>query len=96
MSLYKRGKKYDQYFEPSQEYLEIWKLETLKDYQQQGYGRALIEFAKSFNLPIKTSPRVKSSEFWNKMGFTPVKYDMDRDLGENPLVWQPAGVAQKA
>ncbi len=26
------------------------------------------------------------------MGFKNVDYDMERDLGENPLVWYPAGV----
>jgi GNAT superfamily N-acetyltransferase len=95
MSLYKRDKKYDQYFEPPQDYLELWKLEVLSDYQRKGFGRILVDFAKSFNLPIKTNPRVKSSEFWNKMGFIPVKYDMDRDLGENPLIWHPQGIAEE-
>ena len=33
---------------------------------------------------------MKSSEFWNKMNFKTVKYDMARDKGENPLIWHPA------
>ncbi|AZB42826.1 N-acetyltransferase [Bacillus sp. FJAT-42376] len=89
MSLYKVDKKFDQYFSPQQDYLELWKLEVLPDYQREGYGQALVEFAKSFNLPIKTNPRVKSADFWNKMGFEAVKYDMERDKGENPLLWSP-------
>lgn len=89
MSLYKVDKKLDQYFEPKRDYLELWKLEVLPDYQNEGYGKALVEFAKTFELPIKTNPRVKSAEFWSKMNFEPVKYDMERDKGENPLIWYP-------
>ncbi|WML49354.1 N-acetyltransferase [Neobacillus sp. PS3-34] len=96
MSLYQVDAKFDRYFYPSQNYLELWKLEVLPDYQGKGYGKALVEFAKGFGLPIKTNPRVKSNEFWGKMGFTSVDYDVERDRGENPLVWYPEGVgAQK-
>jgi GNAT superfamily N-acetyltransferase len=95
MSLYRADKKFDKYFEPAQDYLELWKLEVISDYQQKGFGKALVEYAKSFQLPIKTNPRVKSKEFWNNMGFIPVSYDMERDLGENPLVWYPEGVKEQ-
>ncbi|CAH0146568.1 N-acetyltransferase [Priestia megaterium] len=95
MSLYKRNKQYDQYFEPPQTYIEVWKLEVLSDFQRKGLGQTLVEYAKSFQLPIKTSPRVKSSDFWSKMGFVPVTYDIDRDLGENPLIWLPSGVSEQ-
>jgi GNAT superfamily N-acetyltransferase len=76
----------------AQNYLELWKLEVLPDYQGKGYGKVLVEFAKSFGLPIKTNPRVQSSGFWEKMDFANVDYDMERDRGENPLVWYPSGV----
>lgn len=92
MSLYKIDAKFDRYFSPPQDYLELWKLEVLADYQGKGYGRQLVEFAKSFGLPIKTNPRMQSREFWQRMGFTSVNYDMERDLGEDPLVWYPNGV----
>ncbi|MBS8263348.1 N-acetyltransferase [Mesobacillus boroniphilus] len=95
MSLYQVKKQFDRYFEPPQDYLELWKLEVLPNYQGKGYGRALVEFAKSFGLPIKTNPRVKSQDFWAKMDFTPVQYDVERDRGENPLVWYPAGVTEQ-
>ncbi|MFZ3588033.1 N-acetyltransferase [Bacillus sp. DJP31] len=95
MSLYRIDKKFDKYFEPAQDFLELWKLEVLSDYQQKGFGRALVNFAKSYQLPIKTNPRVKSQEFWSNLGFTPVSYDMERDLGENPLVWYPEGVKEQ-
>lgn len=95
MSLYQVKKQFDRYFEPSQDYLELWKLEVLPNYQGKGYGKALVEFAKSFGLPIKTNPRVKSQNFWEKMDFTPVHYDVERDRGENPLVWYPAGVSEQ-
>jgi GNAT superfamily N-acetyltransferase len=92
MSLYQINAKFDRYFYPPQNYLELWKLEVLPDYQGKGYGKQLVEFAKSFGLPIKTNPRVKSSGFWEKMDFNNVEYDMERDRGENPLVWYPDGV----
>ncbi len=95
MSLYKVQKKYDAYFEPKQDYLTLWKLEVLPDYQGKGYGKALVEFAKSYNLPIKTNPRINSHTFWEKMGFQKAHYDMERDLGENPLIWMPEGVKEK-
>ncbi|MED2976065.1 N-acetyltransferase [Bacillus swezeyi] len=89
MSLYQVDGNCNQYFEEGEDYLELWKLEVLPGYQRNGYGTKLVDFAKSFGLPIRTSPRVKSSDFWSKMGFTPVKYDMARDKGENPLVCHP-------
>jgi GNAT superfamily N-acetyltransferase len=95
MSLYRVEKRYDEYFIPQQDYLELWKLEVLPEYQRKGYGRILVEYAQSFQLPIKTSPRVSSGDFWSKMGFEPVKYDMDRDKGENPLLWYPANGSEQ-
>jgi len=95
MSLYKVNKKYDTYFEPPHDYLELWKLEVLPDYRKQGYGKALVDFAKSFNLPIRTSPRINSHGFWVKMGFKQATYQIERDLGQNPLLWLPEGVQEK-
>ncbi len=95
MSLYQREARFDQYFSPAQDFLELWKLEVLPNYQHNGYGKFLVEFAKGFGLPIKTNPRVKSQGFWDKMGFSAVTYDMERDLGENPLIWLPEGVSEQ-
>ncbi|WP_045515394.1 N-acetyltransferase [Neobacillus niacini] len=92
MSLYQIDAKFDLYFYPPQNYLELWKLEVLPEYQSKGYGKTLVEFAKSFGLPIKTNPRVQSRNFWEHMDFKNVEYDMERDRGENPLVWYPEGV----
>jgi len=95
MSLYKIAAKYDYYFEPPQDYLTLWKLEVLPDYQGKGYGQKLVDFAKSYGLPIKTNPRINSHGFWEKMGFQKAHYDMERDLGENPLIWMPEGVNEQ-
>ncbi|MBM7715566.1 GNAT superfamily N-acetyltransferase [Bacillus thermophilus] len=95
MSLYKRDAKYDQYFDPPQDYLELWKLEVLPDYQEKGLGTKLVNYAKSFKMPIKTNPRMNSRPFFEKMGFEPVTYSVERDLGENPLVWYPEGVSEQ-
>ncbi|MBB6455017.1 GNAT superfamily N-acetyltransferase [Salirhabdus euzebyi] len=95
MSLYRVSKKYDQYFEPPQDYLELWKLEVMYDYRGKGFGKKLVDFAKEYSLPIKTNPRINSHGFWEKMGFQKVHYDMERDLGENPLIWLPEGVEEQ-
>ncbi|WP_430786132.1 N-acetyltransferase [Virgibacillus flavescens] len=95
MSLYKVTAKYDAYFHPKQDYLELWKLEVLPDYRGKGYGRALVEFAKQDKLPIKTNPRINSQGFWEEMDFQKAKYEMERDLGENPYIWMPDGVKEK-
>ncbi|WP_217585693.1 N-acetyltransferase [Lentibacillus saliphilus] len=95
MSLYKISAKYDAYFDPPQDYLELWKLEVLPNFQGKGFGRALVDYAKSYHLPIKTNPRVNSKGFWEKMGFIKAHYDMERDLSENPLIWMVEGVQEK-
>ncbi|MGP4075115.1 N-acetyltransferase [Halobacillus sp. K22] len=95
MSLYRVRAKYDNYFVPPQDYLELWKLEVLPDYRGMGFGKDLVEFAKSFELPIKTNPRINSHGFWEKMGFQKANYDVERDLGENPLIWMPSGVEER-
>src|SRR5699024_10979486 len=64
MSLYKRSKKYDHYFNPPQDYLVLWKLEVLPDYRNRGYGKKMVDFAKQYQLPIKTNPFNESNEFW--------------------------------
>lgn len=95
MSLYKVSKPFDRYFDPAQDYLELWKLEVLPQYHGKHFGKALVDFAKSFNLPIKTNPRQQSHGFWDKMGFKAVTYNTERDRGENPLVWYPEGVKER-
>lgn len=95
MSLYRIDGKFDRYFEPAQDYLELWKLEVLEPYRNKGYGKALVNFAKSFNLPVKTNARQGSSEFWNHLGFEPVTYLPTRDRGESPYVWYPDGVHEQ-
>lgn len=94
MSLYKRSAKYDRYFSPKQDYLTLWKLEVLPSYRGKGYARKLVDYAKSFELPIKTNPYIESYTFWEKMGFQKASYDVERDLGENPLIWLPEGVQE--
>ncbi|WP_139489976.1 N-acetyltransferase [Brevibacillus dissolubilis] len=95
MSMYKIDGKYDRYFEPAQDYFELWKFEVLPEYRGKDMGTALVEHAKSFGLPIKTNSRCRADEFWNKMGFVAVKYNPVRDRGENPYVWLPEGVTMQ-
>ncbi|NSL50767.1 N-acetyltransferase [Calidifontibacillus erzurumensis] len=87
MSLYHTDKKFDYLFEPKREHLYLSKLEVLPQYRNRGFGKQLIDFAKSFNLPIVTKPRVNSEGFWVKMGFMPFK--PVKDVGEKLLVWYP-------
>ncbi|TSB46314.1 N-acetyltransferase [Alkalicoccobacillus porphyridii] len=95
MSLYRIDKRFDQYFDPPQDYFELWKLEVLEPYRNKGYGKALVEYAKSLGLPIKTNGRQGSSQFWEKSGFESVTYDPSRDRGESPFVWFPEGVIEQ-
>lgn len=95
MSLYRIDQKFDRYFEPPQDYYELWKLEVIPDYRGRGYGQALVSFAKSLELPIKTNGRNQSGEFWERMGFETVNYNTDRDRGESPYVWFPKGVKEQ-
>jgi GNAT superfamily N-acetyltransferase len=95
MSLYRIAGKFDRYFTPPQDYLELWKLEVLEPYRNKGYGETLVNFAKSFGLPIKTNARQGSSGFWNHMGFEAATYDAGRDRGESPFVWYPEGVKEQ-
>jgi GNAT superfamily N-acetyltransferase len=95
ISLYRVDAKYDRYFSPAQDYYEIWKLEVLPPFRRQGMGKALVSYAKSLGLPVKTNARCRTDEFWKKMGFIPVKYHPERDRGESPYVWLPEGVALK-
>ncbi len=95
MSLYTVTGKYDYFFEPAQDYLELWKLEILPEFQNKGYGTALVAYAKKFNMPIKTNPRINSHGFWKKMDFMQATYNMERDLGSNPLIWMPEGVKEQ-
>ncbi len=95
MSLYRIDRKYDRYFDPPQDYLELWKLEVLPQYHNRDYGSTLVNFAKTFNLPVKTNARQGSGDFWEKMGFEAVTYNPERDRGENPYVWYPEGVSEQ-
>ncbi len=91
-SLYKVEAKYDRYFNPSQNYFELFKLEVLPEYRGKKLGETLVKFAKSLGHPIKTNARNGSQNFWTKMDFIPVKYDASRDRGENPYLWHPDGL----
>jgi GNAT superfamily N-acetyltransferase len=96
MSLYTVSGKFNQYFEPSTDYLELWKLEVLPHYQRKGYGSKLVEFAKLFGLPLKTNLRTNSKEFWQKLGFIQANYQVERDFGSEPMLWLPEGVTERS
>lgn len=67
----------------SEKYVEIWKLEVLPSFQKKALGLLLVEFAKSFQLPIMTKSRVKSQPFWKKMNFKQISENGTR------LLWHP-------
>jgi GNAT superfamily N-acetyltransferase len=90
MSLYPISAKYDKYFDPPHDHLELWKLEVLPGHKGRGFGHALVEYAKSFGNPVKTNVRYGAQEFFLKLDFKAVKYDPNRDRGENPYIWIPS------
>ncbi|MEH7400755.1 GNAT family N-acetyltransferase [Gottfriedia acidiceleris] len=67
--------------ENNEEIIEINKMEVLPYYQKNGYGKELVNFAKSFKKTIKTIPRANSNEFWNKQGFI----EADSEF----VIWKP-------
>ncbi|EHL76787.1 MULTISPECIES: N-acetyltransferase [Bacillus] len=89
MCLYVKDGHLDGAIQEYDKHLEIWKLEVLPQYQFKGYGRMLVDYAKHFNLPIVTRPRVKSQDFWVRMGFQSLSEDSSR------LVWIPDSISTK-
>lgn len=89
ISLYPIEARFDRYFTPPRPHFELWKLEVLPGYKGRGYGRELVQYGQSLGLPIKTNVRYGAQDFFLKLGFRPVKYDPDRDRGENPYIWLP-------
>lgn len=67
--------------ENDEEIIEINKMEVLPYYQKNGYGKELVNFAKSFKKTIKTIPRANSNEFWKKQGFI----EADSEF----VIWKP-------
>jgi GNAT superfamily N-acetyltransferase len=90
MSLYPIRAKYDRYFEPPRDHLELFKLEVLPGYKGRGLGTELVQHAQSLGKPIKVNCRRQSHPFFIKLGFYPAKYDAERDRGENPYLWLPS------
>lgn len=89
MSLYPIDTRFDRYFSPPRDHFELWKLEVLPGYKGRGYGRTLVQYGQSLGKPIKTNVRYGAQDFFIKLGFQPVKYDPNRDRGENPYIWVP-------
>ncbi|MDH9160334.1 MULTISPECIES: N-acetyltransferase [Staphylococcus] len=87
MALYRKGEVEEVHFPEYDDYNIIWKLEVLRDFQDRGYGTALLNHAKVQGLPIKVIARNQSKDFFIKQGF--------KDLGEtnkdghDVLIWSP-------
>src|SRR5699024_7938915 len=94
MSVYKISVKFAHFFLPSEDYFVLWKLEVVPEHRGNNYARLLVDYAKQYQLPIKTNPFIDSHGFWKHMGFEKASYNMERDLGENPYIWMPKGVQQ--
>jgi len=91
MCLYTKKDNNQPIFDPPQEYMVIWKLEVLEKYQGKGFGSEMIDYAKSFKMPIKAISRQNARPFFEKHGFETLKYDIERDMADDPLVWYPKG-----
>lgn len=87
MALYRKGEVEETYFPFYNDYLVVWKLEVLKKYQDRGFGSQLLDYAKSFNLPIKAIARFESKGFFIKNGFKDL--EVQNDDGHDILVWEP-------
>jgi GNAT superfamily N-acetyltransferase len=87
MALYRKGEVEVEHFPEYDDYLIIWKLEVLKDFQDRGYGTELLDFAKSHGLPIKVIARNQSKDFFVKQGFKDLQQKNNEDY--DVLVWEP-------
>lgn len=50
-------------------YVELSKLEVLPNFQKQGFGQMLVNYVKQLQFPIKTTARIQSAAFWDKLNF---------------------------
>lgn len=87
MALLRKGDVEESYFPEFDDYLLLWKLEVLPKYQSRGYAKDLINFAKSFDLPIKAIARNQSKEYLLKQDFEDV--ESKNPEGHDVLIWQP-------
>ena len=62
-------------------------IRSIRKYQNRGYSKQLIDFAKSFNLPIKAIARNNSKSYFENQGFTDV--NAKNPEGHDVLIWQP-------
>ncbi|WP_368885139.1 N-acetyltransferase [Staphylococcus haemolyticus] len=87
MALLKKGDVEEIYFPEFDDYLLLWKLEVLDNYKNKGYGQSLIDYAKSYNMPIKAIARQNSKEFLMNQDFEDVH--AKNPEGHDVLVWAP-------
>lgn len=87
MALLRKGDVEELYFPDYDNYILLWKLEVLPEYQHHGYGRALIDFAKEKGLPIKAIGRNQLKDFFTKLGFEDV--NAKNPEGHDVLIWSP-------
>ena len=95
MCLFKKEDTDQPIFEPPHDYLVIWKLEVLEKYRGRGFGTALIDYVKKQGMPIKAISRQNARSFFEKHGFETLKYDIERDLADDALIWYPEGYSLK-
>ena len=74
------------YFPDFEDYILLWKLEVLPKYQNRGYASELIDFAKSFNMPIKAIGRNDSKDFFYIMD---LQMEAKNIEGHDVLLWKP-------
>jgi len=87
MAIYRKGDVEEIYFPDFDDYIVLWKLEVLSNFQGRGYGKELLDYAKAQGLPIKVIARNQSKEFFIKQGFQDVNA-VNKD-GHDLLVWTP-------
>ncbi|MBL7565483.1 N-acetyltransferase [Staphylococcus saccharolyticus] len=87
MALLDKGEVEETYFPNCNDYILLWKLEVLKNYQSRGYAKQLIDFAKKYQKPIKAIARNKSKDYFIKQGFEDV--EAKNPEGHDILIWKP-------
>ena len=61
--------------------------QVLEKYRGRGFGSELIDYVKEQNMPIKAVSRQNAWSFFEDHDFETLKYDIERDLADNALIW---------
>src|SRR5699024_2649979 len=91
MCLYTKEDNNQPIFDPSGEYMGLWKREVLVKYHGKGCSSEMVDYANSLTMPIYAIRRQTARQFFEKHGFETLMDDTARDIADGSLVWYLKG-----